>query len=160
MWCSGKVVESKTRGCRFTPRCGGAAFETFQKCRRSSIFVKNKFDGYHLNFFRHLCELVLRHQMRVSNYFVNSFYSVATVSSRCWYLSTQTTLNPQITHCMQGHCSTVPMLPLWWWGSFEYNYYLPAAEIAILAAEHSVAGEGYGLPSLWYKSPPPPRSFS
>ena len=28
------------------------------------------------NFFRHLCELVLRHQMRVSNYFVNSFYSV------------------------------------------------------------------------------------
>ncbi len=28
------------------------------------------------NFFRHLCELVLHHQMRVSNYFVNSFYSV------------------------------------------------------------------------------------
>ena len=27
------------------------------------------------NFFRHLCELVLRHQMRVSNYFINSFYS-------------------------------------------------------------------------------------
>jgi hypothetical protein len=26
--------------------------------------------------FLHLCELVLRHQMRVSNYFVNSFYSV------------------------------------------------------------------------------------
>jgi len=25
--------------------------------------------------FRHLCELVLRHQMRVPNYFVNSFYS-------------------------------------------------------------------------------------
>ncbi len=29
------------------------------------------------NFFWHLCELVLRHQMRVSNYFVNSFYSVS-----------------------------------------------------------------------------------
>ncbi len=29
------------------------------------------------NFFRHLCELVLRHQMRVSNYFVNSFYSAS-----------------------------------------------------------------------------------
>ncbi len=28
------------------------------------------------NFFWHLCELVLRHQMQVSNYFVNSFYSV------------------------------------------------------------------------------------
>jgi hypothetical protein len=31
------------------------------------------------NFFRYLCELVLRHQMQVSNYFVNSFYSVRTV---------------------------------------------------------------------------------
>ncbi len=29
------------------------------------------------NFFRYLCVLVLRHQMPVSNYFVNSFYSVA-----------------------------------------------------------------------------------
>ncbi len=29
------------------------------------------------NFFRYLCELVLRHQMRVSNYFVNSFYRLA-----------------------------------------------------------------------------------
>ncbi len=28
------------------------------------------------NFFRYLCVLVLRHQMPVSNYFVNSFYSV------------------------------------------------------------------------------------
>ena len=28
------------------------------------------------NFVRHLCVLVLRHQMQVSNYFVNSFYSV------------------------------------------------------------------------------------
>jgi hypothetical protein len=28
------------------------------------------------NFVRYLCVLVLRHQMRVSNYFVNSFYSV------------------------------------------------------------------------------------
>ena len=28
------------------------------------------------NFFRHQCELVLRHQMQVSNYFVKFFYSV------------------------------------------------------------------------------------
>ncbi len=28
-------------------------------------------------FVRHLCLLVLRHQMRVWNYFVNSFYSVS-----------------------------------------------------------------------------------
>jgi hypothetical protein len=34
------------------------------------------------NFFRHLCELVLRHQMRVLNYFVNSFYSVETGGGR------------------------------------------------------------------------------
>jgi hypothetical protein len=33
------------------------------------------------NFFQYLCELVLRHQMRVSNYFVNSFYSVCLPSS-------------------------------------------------------------------------------
>ncbi len=64
---------------------GGAAFEKFKLCRRSSTFVNNKFDIYSKiffrdvgNFFRHLCELVLRHQMRVSNYFVNSFYSVYT----------------------------------------------------------------------------------
>ncbi len=51
----------------------------FDKCK---ILLK-KFDIYSKiffrdvgNFFRHLCELVLRHQMRVSNYFVNSFYSV------------------------------------------------------------------------------------
>ncbi len=31
-------------------------------------------------FFRHLCELVLRHQMRMSNYFVNSFYSEEQIS--------------------------------------------------------------------------------
>ncbi len=51
----------------------------FDKCK---ILLK-KFDIYSKiffrdvgNFFRHLCELVLRHQMLVSNYFVNSFYSV------------------------------------------------------------------------------------
>jgi hypothetical protein len=31
-------------------------------------------------FVRHLCRLVLRHQMPVWNYFVNSFYSVPAVS--------------------------------------------------------------------------------
>ncbi len=44
--------------------------------------MSEKFDIYSkiffrdvANFVRHLCVLVLRHQMRVSNYFVNSFYS-------------------------------------------------------------------------------------
>ncbi len=32
-------------------------------------------------FVRHLCHLVLRHQMPVWNYFVNSFYSVALPST-------------------------------------------------------------------------------
>jgi hypothetical protein len=51
----------------------------FDPCK----IMSEKFDIYNKNFFRdvgnffrHLCILVLRHQMRVSNYFVNSFYSV------------------------------------------------------------------------------------
>ena len=51
----------------------------FDPCK----IMSEKFDIYNKiffrdveNFFRHLCELVLRHQMRVSNYFVNSFDSV------------------------------------------------------------------------------------
>jgi hypothetical protein len=46
--------------------------------------MPEKFDIYSKIFYRdvekfvrHLCLLVLRHQMPVSNYFVNSFYSVA-----------------------------------------------------------------------------------
>ncbi len=45
--------------------------------------MSEKFDIYSEIFYRdvekfvrYLCVLVLRHQMRVSNYFVNSFYSV------------------------------------------------------------------------------------
>jgi hypothetical protein len=45
--------------------------------------MSEKFDIYSKIFYRdvekfvrYLCLLVLRHQMRVSNYFVNSFYSV------------------------------------------------------------------------------------
>ena len=40
------------------------------------------------NFFPHLCELVLRHQMRVSNYFVNSFYSVFLLFVKNFWLVT------------------------------------------------------------------------
>ncbi len=49
--------------------------------------MPEKFDIYSKIFYRdvekfvrHLCLLVLRHQMRVSNYFVNSFYSVFATS--------------------------------------------------------------------------------
>ncbi len=45
------------------------------------------------NFVRHLCVLVLRHQMRVSNYFVNSFYSV---------YSTLLHFPPLRFHCIGG----------------------------------------------------------
>ncbi len=82
MWRSGRVEDCEREDCRFEP-AGGAAFEKFKLCRRSSTFVINKLDIYSKiffrdvgNFFRYLCELVLRHQMRVVNYFVNSFYSV------------------------------------------------------------------------------------
>ena len=50
--------------------------------------MPEKFDIYSKIFYmdvekfvRHLCRLVLRHQMPVWNYFVNSFYSVGTVKS-------------------------------------------------------------------------------
>ncbi len=45
-WRSGRMSESKPEDCRFEP--GSAAFEIFKLCRRSSTFVNNKFDGYHL----------------------------------------------------------------------------------------------------------------
>ncbi len=41
------------------------------------------------NFVRHLCVLVLRHQMQVSNYFVNSFYSAGMY---CWKTSWSETI--------------------------------------------------------------------
>jgi hypothetical protein len=45
------------------------------------------------NFFQHLCELVLRHQMRVLNYFVNSYYSAAYVA---WRAGTTTLCQSQL----------------------------------------------------------------
>jgi hypothetical protein len=36
-------------------------------------------------FFRHQCELVLRHQMLVSNYFVKFFYSVWSPGCQAWH---------------------------------------------------------------------------
>ncbi len=45
-------------------------------------------------FVRYLCVLVLRHQMRVSNYFVNSFYSVQPYS--CIILVAKG--SPNLTH--------------------------------------------------------------
>jgi hypothetical protein len=46
------------------------------------FYIYNKIFSWAVgNFFQYLCELVRRHQMRVSNYFVNSFYSVQDMQS-------------------------------------------------------------------------------
>jgi hypothetical protein len=81
VWRRGRVLEIKYENLGSRP--GDVAFETIQFYRRSLTFVKVCRDIYSKiffmdvgNFFRYLCELVLRHQMRVSNYFVNSFYSL------------------------------------------------------------------------------------
>ncbi len=71
-WRSGRVADCSPVGRRFAP-----AFDTFLLCRTSSTFANNKFDMDVEKFVRHLCRLVLHHQMPVWNYFVNSFYSVA-----------------------------------------------------------------------------------
>jgi hypothetical protein len=76
-WRSGRVADCNPVGCRFAPAPPHAAFDTFLLCRTSSTFANNKFDMDVEKFVRLLCRLVLRHQMPVWNYFVNSFYSVA-----------------------------------------------------------------------------------
>ncbi len=80
-WRSGRVADCCPVGRRFAPRMLHA-FQTFQLLRKMS----EKFDIYSKIFYkdvekfvRYLCLLVLRHQMRVSNYFVNSFYSVVPI---------------------------------------------------------------------------------
>ncbi len=79
-WRSGRVADCSPIGRRFAPAPTHAAFDTFLLCRTSSTFANNKFDMDVEKFVRHLCRLVLRHQMPVWNYFVNSFYSVPAVA--------------------------------------------------------------------------------
>ncbi len=86
MWRNGKVVECEPED--KGSRLAGVTVETF-----SHFLLSKKFDiceSLSKNFdictkivfrdaeifFRHKAELVLRHQMRVSNYFVKFFYSV------------------------------------------------------------------------------------
>ena len=61
--------------------------------------MSEKFDIYSKIFYmdvekfvRHLCRLVLRHQMPVWNYFVNSFYSVRAPNGH-YYLQMAVTLD-------------------------------------------------------------------
>ncbi len=79
VWRSGRVLECKPEDIGSCP--GDVTFQTiqFDTCQ----ILSKKFDIYSKtvfrdaeNIFRHQAELVLRHPMLVSNYFVNFFYSV------------------------------------------------------------------------------------
>jgi hypothetical protein len=81
VWRSGRVADCNPVGRRFAPRMLLLKLSCSVVLVRHLWKMSEKFDIYSKiffrdvgNFFRHLCELVLRHQMRVSNYFVNSFY--------------------------------------------------------------------------------------
>jgi hypothetical protein len=104
LWRSCIVVDREREGEGSRP--GGVSFETIYLCQRNLTFVKNldKFDGGNVFiakkfniceslsknfdiyikiigrdagiFFQHQAELVLRHRMQVSNYFVKFLYSV------------------------------------------------------------------------------------
>jgi hypothetical protein len=70
-------VRAPTRSCCFWnfPALS-KKFDIFKSLsKKFDIFSKILFRDAE-NFFRHQCELVLRHQMQVSNYFVKFFYSV------------------------------------------------------------------------------------
>ncbi len=82
-WRSGRVADYSPVGRRFAPRMLLLTLSCSVELVRHLWKMSKKFDIYSKiffrdveNFVRHLCVLVLRHQMRVSNYFVNSFYSV------------------------------------------------------------------------------------
>jgi hypothetical protein len=80
VWRSGRVADCSPVGRRFAPAPPHAAFDTFLLCQTSSTFANNEFEMDVEKFVRHLCRLVLRHQMPVWNYFVNSFYSVSVIN--------------------------------------------------------------------------------
>ncbi len=84
VWRSGRVADCSPVGRRFAPRTLLLKLSCSVELVRHLWKMSEKFDIYSKIFFRdvenfgrHLCVLVLRHQMRVSNYFVNSFYSVS-----------------------------------------------------------------------------------
>ena len=72
--------------------------------------MSEKFDFYSKIFYRdvekfvrHLCRLVLRHQMPVWNYFVNSFYSACV-----WIFLWSVSLEWQEAHVDDGYTQTIP----------------------------------------------------
>jgi hypothetical protein len=60
------------------------------------------------NFFRHQAELVLRHQMRVSNYFVNSFYSVPVHGATFAHLTASRVLAPVFDRQLEPTVGALP----------------------------------------------------
>jgi hypothetical protein len=79
-----QIVTLKDKGSRPSPVMLLLKLSSSVEEVRHFKSLSKKFDIYSKivcrdvkNFFRHQSELVLRHQMQVSNYFVNFFYSVS-----------------------------------------------------------------------------------
>ncbi len=92
VWRSGRVADCSPVGRRFALRMLLLKLSCSVELVRHLWKMSEKFDIYSKiffrdveNFVRHLCVLVLRHQMRVSNYFVNSFYSVCYIECTLVY---------------------------------------------------------------------------
>ncbi len=103
VWRSGRMADCNPVGRRFAPRmlllklsCSvELVWHLWKMSEKFYIYSKIFFRDVG-NFFRHLCELVLRHQMRLSNYFVNSFYSVADLRFPYTMLTLQTSFKPRL----------------------------------------------------------------
>ncbi len=63
-------------------------------------------------FVRHLCRLVLRHQMPVWNYFVNSFYSVQGATAKVTVIQISAAAAP---HRVQQQNDTLIVFPPTGW---------------------------------------------
>ncbi len=88
-----QIVTLKDRGSRPTPVMLLLKLSSSVEVVRHFKSLSKKFDIYSKivcrdveNIFRHQSELVLRHQMQVSNYFVKFFYSVAYSAVVRWYI--------------------------------------------------------------------------
>ncbi len=84
-----EIVIMKDRGSRSNPVMLLLKLSSSVEEVRHFKSLSKKFDIYSKivcrdaeNFFRHQAELVLRHQMQVSNYFVKFFYSASSITMR------------------------------------------------------------------------------
>ncbi len=119
VWHSGSVADCNPVGRRFAPRMLLLKLSCSVGLVRHLWKMSEKFDIYSKiffrdvgNFFRHLCELVLRHQMRVSNYFVNSFYSAGSRQTEGMFLvRTVENYSTSPSECHLGPKKSLPHPP-------------------------------------------------